>query len=557
MMEKAFGALAHPARWQILSFLSHMHKGRVIVDREGQVYEEESGSRCCLLTEAASPFIKTVDHLYELEAAGLVKIGHKDEFLTCTLRPHTFKSLAHGLLAFTKNRIKMAAPEQHPVVIIGGGPVGLAAAAHLADKGASFLLLESGSTVASSVISWGHIQLFSPWQYCIDEAARRLLESTGWVSPEPDEYPTGQELADKYLLPLASTVEIAPHVRTEIKVVSVSRFGIDKMKNTDRERTPFLITFEMPDGREGTILARAVIDTSGTYTSPNPMGSGGVPAQGERRLASQILYRIPNANSEDGKRFAGKRTAVIGSGHSAFNTILELTSLARTSPNTEVIWVVRKRDLTNTYGGELGDALPERGALGSQVKRLVETGAVRLESGFKVVEVESSGLTMKLVSEDGRSIEVDEIVANTGFRPDLSMLSELRLNLHPAVESPVVLAEMIDPNFHSCGTVDPHGAVELQHPEKDFYIAGMKSYGRAPTFLMLTGYEQVRSIACELTGDLEGARKVELVLPETGVCSGDGCCTPPPTRKTLTALIPLASREALKEACCGSESNCC
>jgi hypothetical protein len=67
----------------------------------------------------------------------------------------------------------------------------------------------------------------------------------------------------------------------------------------------------------------------------------------------------------------------------------------------------------------------------------------------------------------------------------------------------------------------------------------MKSYGRAPTFLALTGYEQVRSVVAELAGDHEAARRVDLVLPETGVCGGsglfegaaelgpgDGCCAP-------------------------------
>ena len=122
------------------------------------------------------------------------------------------------------------------------------------------------------------------------------------------------------------------------------------------------------------------------------------------------------------------------------------------------------------------------------------------------------------------------------------MLSELRLDLDPIVESPRALAPLIDPNVHSCGTVPPHGAEELRQPEPGFYIVGMKSYGRAPTFLMLTGYEQVRSVVAELTGDLVAARRVELTLPATGVCSTTpgaaeatsespaGCCgAPTPT----------------------------
>lgn len=439
----------------------------------------------------------------------------------------------------------MTAVESLPVVVIGAGPVGLAAAAHLIEKGESPIVLEAGDSAAASVLSWGHVKLFSPWQYCVDDAAKRMLELTGWTVPSPDAYPTGRELAEAYLLPLASLPAIAKGLRMGAKVVSVTRFGLDKMKNNGRDTAPFLLAVEYSDGREQHLMARAVIDASGTYTTPNPIGSSGIPAPGETRASSQILYRIPDVHGRDRTRYAGKKVVVVGSGHSAFNALIELTELAKEVPGTEVEWIVRRTDLSQIYGGETGDALPERGALGSRVKALVNLGQIQVHSGFRIAEVRPG---IQLAAEDGRVVTADEVVATTGFRPDLKMLSELRLNLHPAVESPVALAEMIDPNFHSCGTVEPHGAVELSHPEQNFYIVGMKSYGRAPTFLMLTGYEQVRSIACRLTGDEEGARNTELVLPETGVCSGDGCCAPPPTRKTLKVLAG---------ARCAPESGCC
>ena len=52
----------------------------------------------------------------------------------------------------------------------------------------------------------------------------------------------------------------------------------------------------------------------------------------------------------------------------------------------------------------------------------------------------------------------------------------------------------------------------------------MDSHGGAATFLTMTGYEQVRSIASALVGDMAGAESVELVLPQTGVCSGGSDC---------------------------------
>lgn len=75
----------------------------------------------------------------------------------------------------------------------------------------------------------------------------------------------------------------------------------------------------------------------------------------------------------------------------------------------------------------------------------------------------------------------------------------------------------------------------------------MKSYGRAPTFLAMTGYEQVRSIAAELAGDHEGARKVELTLPDTGVCGGAGLFDEPdaPTTGGCCAVSPEAEAQLI------------
>ena len=115
------------------------------------------------------------------------------------------------------------------------------------------------------------------------------------------------------------------------------------------------------------------------------------------------------------------------------------------------------------------------------------------------------------MAEDGRELPpADTVVVLTGFRPDLSFLSEMRLDLDPTLQAPVRIAAEIDPNIHSCGDVHATGAADLAHPEPDLYLVGMKSYGRAPTFLAMTGYEQVRSVVAELAGDHEAAARVEL-----------------------------------------------
>lgn len=161
--------------------------------------------------------------------------------------------------------------------------------------------------------------------------------------------------------------------------------------------------------------------------------------------------------------------------------------------------------------------------LGLRAKKAVAAGHIEVVQGFRTEAVHADGEHLVLVADDGSRIEkLDEVIGLTGFRPDHSWTSELRLALDERLQAPVRLAPLIDPNQHSCGTVYPHGAAELAHPEQGVYLAGMKSYGRAPTFLAMTGYEQVRSIAAALAGDHEAAARVELTLPETGVCGGAG-----------------------------------
>lgn len=155
-------------------------------------------------------------------------------------------------------------------------------------------------------------------------------------------------------------------------------------------------------------------------------------------------------------------------------------------------------------------------------------GRVRVVTGFRTAAVQRHGAEVTLTSEDGADLRgLDEVVALTGFRPDHSIMAELRLDLDDRLEAPRRLAPLIDPNVHSCGTVYPHGAAELAHDgEPGVYVVGMKSYGRAPSFLALTGYEQIRSVVAELAGDHDAAARVELTLPETGVCGGAGLFDP-------------------------------
>lgn len=445
------------------------------------------------------------------------------------------------------------------IAIVGAGPVGLAAAAHALERGLEPVVLEAGEAPGHAVRQWGHVRMFSPWEYNIDKAAARLLANAGWNTPDPQSYPTGGELLARYLEPLATRTALRDHIRTASRVIAISRLGFDKVKSKGREAAPFEIRYRNGKGPER-LVADAVIDASGTWFSPNPAGDNGLPGFGEDELAEHVAYAMPGVLGRDRARYAGKTVAVLGAGHSAIGTLIDLVKLKEAVPETTVIWLLRGTDPQKSFGGGANDKLSARGELGVMFARLVGAGALQVEAGFHVTRLGTSQGRLRIDAGSaccGRHVIADELVVATGFRPDLSYLGELRLGLDPALDCPTALAPLIDPNEHSCGTVRPHGALELAHPEAGFYIAGMKSYGRAPTFLMLTGYEQVRSIIADIAGDKEAAARVELVLPETGVCSrspaadAEGCCGGPAKADASACCAADETAKAESKTGCG------
>jgi threonine dehydrogenase-like Zn-dependent dehydrogenase len=440
-----------------------------------------------------------------------------------------------------------------PVAVIGAGPVGLAAAAQLLARGIEPLVLEAGAEVGAAVRAWGHVRMFSPWAFNTDAAARALLAAEGWTAPDPDAFPTGAQLVERYLAPLAATAALRRRVRTGARVIGVARQAFGRLRDGEgRDAAPLLLHIETEGGVEA-IAACAVIDCSGTWHAPNPAGCHGMPAPGEVAASDRIAYGIPDVLGADRAAHAGRTTLVVGAGHSAMNAVLDLVELARTEPSTRILWAFRRPLGAINFGGGARDALAQRGVLGARAQALVESGAVTALAPFLIDGItETEGALAVTGKQDGRAVTVraDRMVVATGFRPDLSFLREVRLGLDPAVEATPALAPLIDPNLHSCGTVRPHGEAELRHPEAGFYIAGMKSYGRAPTFLLATGHEQVRSIAAFLAGDVEAARRVELVLPETGVCATDRA--PNAASSTPQGVRCDAKPELTAEApCCG------
>ena len=443
-----------------------------------------------------------------------------------------------------------------PVAVLGAGPTGLAAVAQLARRGIPFVLLEAAEDVGASFSDFGHVRLFSPWRYNVDSTMAGMLARSGWRSPPDDELPLAREIVERVLRPFASLPEVAPFLRRRTRVVSVSREGFDKVKSEGRAEAPFVIQ-AIEDARPVEVRARAVIDATGTWQKPNPLGASGLKATGEDAASAQIFYGIPDVLGAHKSRYQGKRTLVVGAGHSAANALLALADLARQVPGTQLAWSVRSPALARLFGGGAADALPARGRLGTALRHLRDAGKLDFVGGLRIAEIRREGAKLSVLGLDAerRSIRldgIDEIICATGQRPDLSLTSELRVRLDPWLESTEALGPLIDPNVHSCGTVRPHGHRELAHPEPGLYTVGVKSYGRAPTFLMATGFEQARSVVAAIAGDLAAADRVELQLPETGVCgltpavddTTAGCCG-----TASTAPIELVAPAAVA-ACC-------
>lgn len=437
-----------------------------------------------------------------------------------------------------------------PVVVIGAGPAGLAAAAHLRSRDVPVLVLEAGDTAGAAVSEWGHVRLFSPWSELIDPTAEKLLAAAGWTAPNLKRYPTGTDWVGSYLQPLADA--LGDSVRHGATVTAVAKQSRDRLVSSGRDDAPFTVHVRTGAGAEH-VVARAVIDASGTWTGPNPLGGDGVPAIGELAAASHISYRIPDLRDDaTWARYAGKHVVLAGTGASAKGALIGLTAVAKDAPGTRISWLVRRASVGAAFAGSGQDELPERGALGQQAQAAVESGPVTTLYGFRTASVALVDGSLSITSFDGQVVDsVDEVIVLTGFRPDLQMLSEIRLDLDPVLQAPHALAPLIDPNEHSCGTVYPHGVKELAQPEVGFYLVGMKSYGRATSFLALTGFEQTRSVAAAIAGDHESAARVELTLPDTGVCGGastfddadanGGCCGAP----AAPELIALGRRPLL------------
>jgi len=390
--------------------------------------------------------------------------------------------------------------ERH-IAVLGAGPTGLEAALAAAEAGVSFTLYESHDDVSGNVSAWGHVRLFTPWSMNVSARARTRLEAAGHSVPDGDERPTGRELVDSVMRPIARLPDIAPRVRFGTRVLEVGRDGMlknDEIGTGRRAERRFRLLVVGPDEVETVEFADIVLDCTGSYHNPNALGMGGIHAPGERSLESRITRSIPDFEAEEDE-WAGSRVLLVGDGYSGQTAACDLAALIGRHRDTKVTWAIR--DAEPTFGAVEGDPLPARARLVEQARSLAWDDGSPIDTRFgRVVEAlapAGSLVAVTLHTPEGGTEEVvvDRIVALTGSVGDATLYRQLQVHECWATSGPMKLAAtLLAASSADCLTQTSQGGDTLENPEPDFFILGAKSYGRNATFLMRVGWEQVGEV---------------------------------------------------------------
>ena len=405
----------------------------------------------------------------------------------------------------------MAIDTPAKLAILGAGPIGLEAALYARFLGYDVVVFDEGK-VAASVHRWGHVRMFTPFAMNRSPLGLAAIQAQdeSYQPPADDELLTGREWADRYLLPLARTDLLADHLRPNTRVLHVGKEELlkcDLPGHEDRGDWSFRILVRNPAGEERIELADGVLDCTGVFGQPSPLGHGGIPAVGEAALRDQIEYGLPDILGQDRDRYAGKHTLLIGAGNSAATNAVALAQLARDASGTRVTWITRREGPAGSDGPIVSienDRLPERAALARAANRLTSDPAsgVTYWPASVVEKLGGSGqaatpdaLEVELSGRHAGTFRFDRVIANVGFRPDRSLHRELQIHECYATEGPMKLAAALLPAAGGdCLDQRPCGPQSLVNPEPNFYLLGAKSYGRRSDFLFSVGLAQIREV---------------------------------------------------------------
>ena len=387
-------------------------------------------------------------------------------------------------------------PSRH-IAILGAGPIGLEAALAAVDRSESFTLYETAPHPAGNVRRWGHVRLFTPWSMNVSPRMRRHLEAAGRPVIDGSACPTGHELADMLLVPVAELPSVAPSLEAGTRVLDVARQGLlkhEEIGTPERAARPFRLVVRDPSGRERVDFASTVLDCTGTYEVANALGEGGVPAPGERTAEARILRHMPDLQAEP-QAWAGRRLLLVGAGHSAQTAACDLADFAAEHPETRILWALRRPDARWAIDPE--DPLPERSRLAERAAAIAagSSDAFEILTGVTVdaVETRSEGLEVHLAGAGGaRAVGADLVLALTGYVGDSGLYRQLQVHECYATSAPMKLAAaLLSQDSTDCLAQVGHGAATLANPEPGFFILGIKSYGRSANFLMRLGWTQV------------------------------------------------------------------
>ncbi|MCZ6507101.1 MAG: hypothetical protein O7A04_03495 [Acidobacteria bacterium] len=387
------------------------------------------------------------------------------------------------------------------LAILGAGPTGIEAALAAADRGWSFELFEASAAVGDNISDWGHVRLFTPWSLNVSPRMRRHLDRAGLPAPDDETCPTGSELRQRVLLPLAASPAMAPNLRLGARVVDISRTGLlkhEEIGTAERGRHAFRLLVRDSTGQEEIVTADTVLDCTGSYSLTNWVGDGGIPAPGETAAARRIFRRVPDlvADADD---WRGLAVLLIGAGYSAQTAVEGLARLAAEDGATKVVWALRS--VTPQWQIDPQDPLPERSRLTAAARELAagSSAAVDVRTGVvveRLAEV-ADGLEVTLRRVDGEceTVTVDRLLGLTGSVGDHTMYRQLQVHECYATCGPMKLAAaLLGAAGGDCLTQESHGAETLINPEPGFFILGSKSYGRNATFLMRVGWQQVEEV---------------------------------------------------------------
>jgi thioredoxin reductase len=423
------------------------------------------------------------------------------------------------------------------IAIIGGGPIGIEAALYGAIAGFDVCLFERGN-IASNVRRWGFVQVFTEWGRNRSPLAAKLLADHGEVLPPGDTYSSGDELV-QYVEKLAALPPLQGRIHTQTEALSLTRERCLKSDFLDddglhgrsrRAEFPFRLHLAGRDGVERIEHFSTIIDATGVYHSPNVMGNGGAPCPGEKKCAAFIDYALPDVVGKDRARFAGKHTLVVGSGHSAASTLLAIADLMEEHPTTRLTWAVR-RDVPQhgaPYTLVEDDVSATRARIHRRANALVEHPNVTFLPRTVVEAITYANVFQVDLQCDAerKVIQCNNVAAHTGFRADDTLWRELQVHVHPATGAPLKLGIELNAHNARSGVGLSTGYAERQVQEEEtqkkardrwsvlindpalldtgetnFYVLGIKSYGRDAGFLMQNGFRQVRDVWKLISGD--------------------------------------------------------